>query len=78
MKLTKLALRMERNDGKISSIGVMAPYRSQVSTLRKCLTSIPSSDISTVDQFQGRDKDVIIYSCTRTKVAKSNRKNQGN
>ena len=78
VKLTKLALRMETNDGKVSSIGVMAPYRSQVSTLRKCLTSIPSSDISTVDQFQGRDKDVIIYSCTRTKVAKSNRKNQGN
>ena len=27
--------------------------------------------------FQGRDKDVIIYSCTRTKVAKSGRKNAG-
>lgn len=24
------------------------------------------SDINTVDQFQGRDKDIIIYSCTRT------------
>jgi DNA replication ATP-dependent helicase Dna2 len=74
-KLTKLALQMETNDGKNASIGVMAPYRSQVSTLRKKLTTLPPSDVSTVDQFQGRDKDVIIYSCTRTKVAKSGRKN---
>jgi DNA replication ATP-dependent helicase Dna2 len=76
-KLTKLASHMETNDGKNASIGVMAPYRSQVSTLQKKLTTLPPSDISTVDQFQGRDKDVIIYSCTRTKVAKSGRKNAG-
>ena len=31
-----------------------------------------STDISTVDQFQGRDKDVIIYSCTRTKPRRDN------
>ncbi len=48
------------------SLGIIAPFRAQVSVLRK-LCSVPSCDISTVDQFQGRDKDVVIYSCTRTK-----------
>ena len=33
------------------------------------------SDINTVDQFQGRDKDIIIYSCTRTNSAKRNSDN---
>ena len=76
-KLTKLALQMHTNNGKNSSIGVMAPYRSQVSTLRKILTTLPPADISTVDQFQGRDKDIIIYSCTRTKVAQTKSKTEG-
>ena len=68
---------MHTNNGKNSSIGVIAPYRSQVSTLRKILTTLPPADISTVDQFQGRDKDIIIYSCTRTKVAKAKGKTEG-
>ena len=29
------------------------------------------ADISTVDQFQGRDKDLILISCTRTKPKKA-------
>ena len=74
-KLSKLALRMYTKSGKNASLGIIAPYRAQVSTLRKILATIPSSDISTVDQFQGRDKDIIIYSCTRTKVSKNNVKN---
>ncbi|XP_014211220.1 DNA replication ATP-dependent helicase/nuclease DNA2 [Copidosoma floridanum] len=46
------------------TIGVIAPYRAQVQLLR----SIVSSDIevNTVDQYQGRDKDVIIYSCSKS------------
>lgn len=49
---------------KPSDIGVIAPYRDQVSLLRRSLTS-HGVEVSTVDQFQGRDKSVIIYSCTK-------------
>ena len=51
-----------------STIGIIAPYRAQVTLLRKIVSNVSMSDISTVDQFQGRDKDVIIISCTRTKL----------
>jgi superfamily I DNA and/or RNA helicase len=27
-------------------------------------------EVNTVDQYQGRDKEVIIYSCTKNTVAK--------
>jgi len=27
-------------------------------------------EVSTVDQYQGRDKEVIIYSCTKNIIAK--------
>ncbi|XP_038216525.1 DNA replication ATP-dependent helicase/nuclease DNA2 [Zerene cesonia] len=49
---------------KTSDIGVIAPYRDQVSLLHRSLTSF-KIEVSTVDQFQGRDKSVIIYSCTK-------------
>ncbi|KAB0792512.1 hypothetical protein PPYR_14471 [Photinus pyralis] len=54
-------------EGGISSdmIGIIAPYRAQVAKLS---TSLQDSnvEISTVDQFQGRDKEIIFYSCTRS------------
>uniref|UniRef100_A0A1B0BJL6 DNA replication ATP-dependent helicase/nuclease n=1 Tax=Glossina palpalis gambiensis TaxID=67801 RepID=A0A1B0BJL6_9MUSC len=61
-------------------IGVIAPYRAQVELLRrlsqehheyhkrhsgKCL-NINGIEVNTVDQYQGRDKDIVIYSCSRT------------
>ena len=56
------------------TIGVIAPYRAQVMHLRNKLQQITSSctlDINTIDQFQGQDKDVIIYSCTRSTPKKT-------
>ncbi|KAF5294448.1 hypothetical protein FQR65_LT01574 [Abscondita terminalis] len=47
------------------AIGVIAPYRAQVSQLTLSLKE-KNIETSTVDQFQGRDKDVILYSCTRS------------
>ena len=52
------------------SVGVIAPFRAQVALLRKKISKLAPTDISTVDQFQGRDKDIIIFSCTRTKPKK--------
>lgn len=70
-RFAKLAQKMQNSEGGNCSTGIIAPFRAQVSTLRKLLSSFPSNDISTVDQFQGRDKDIIIYSCTRTKAKSS-------
>ena len=65
---------------KSPTIGVIAPYRSQVSNLRKSLSKLVDdpSTVNTVDQFQGRDQDVIIYSCTRCrpKIVDENNRNE--
>ncbi|KAH8386694.1 hypothetical protein KR093_001972 [Drosophila rubida] len=47
-------------------IGVIAPYRAQVELLRKLSAQLGDVEFNTVDQYQGRDKDLIIYSCTKT------------
>ncbi|XP_048482525.1 DNA replication ATP-dependent helicase/nuclease DNA2-like [Plutella xylostella] len=50
-------------------IGVIAPYRDQVALLRRAVARLnytAAPDVSTVDQFQGKDKSVILYSCTRS------------
>ncbi|CAG5044257.1 unnamed protein product [Parnassius apollo] len=56
-----------------SDIGVIAPYRDQVSLLRRSLAHL-QVEASTVDQFQGRDKSVIIYSCTKKDDGQKNKK----
>ena len=57
-------------EAKRPTVGVIAPYRAQVSNLRRTLSKyfddrFNVGSVNTVDQFQGRDCDVIIYSCTR-------------
>ncbi|RUS18632.1 AAA domain-containing protein [Jimgerdemannia flammicorona] len=56
------------------SIGVIAPYTAQVALLEsklKDLSAKYSSDISvkSVDGFQGQERDVIIFSATRSNSA---------
>ena len=61
------------------SLGIIAPYRAQVMHLSKKLsTTFGNLDVNTVDQFQGQDKDVIIYSCTRSTPRKLNKSDGGN
>ena len=47
-----------------ADIGVITPYREQVKLLREGLRCAGDSDVevNTVDQYQGRDKSVIIIS----------------
>ncbi|XP_060065451.1 DNA replication ATP-dependent helicase/nuclease DNA2-like [Ylistrum balloti] len=51
-------------------IGIIAPYRNQVSVirdkLRKQCTVQGQIEVNTVDQYQGRDKEVICISFTRS------------
>ncbi|SCU94475.1 LAFA_0F22034g1_1 [Lachancea sp. 'fantastica'] len=49
------------------SIGIIAPYNAQVSLLKKLVhAKYPLVEVSTVDGFQGREKDVIILSLVRS------------
>jgi superfamily I DNA and/or RNA helicase len=50
--VAKLALKATKAAKASSAVGVIAPYRAQVATLRRLLALFPASDISTVDQFQ--------------------------
>uniref|UniRef100_A0AC34FCE0 DNA replication ATP-dependent helicase/nuclease n=1 Tax=Panagrolaimus sp. ES5 TaxID=591445 RepID=A0AC34FCE0_9BILA len=53
-----------------SSIGAMSTYRNQVDELRK--GTLPSSiETNTVDQYQGRDKDIILISLVHTSASDS-------
>ncbi|XP_004928891.1 DNA replication ATP-dependent helicase/nuclease DNA2 [Bombyx mori] len=65
-------------EGGVSSknIGIIAPYREQVSLLRRALASY-SVEVNTVDQFQGRDKSILIYSCTKWNVSEDHKVKEG-
>ena len=56
--------------GAVHGFGVVTPYKRQLQELRQSFdrSGIPLSDveIDTVDSFQGREKDVIVFSCVRT------------
>ncbi|XP_011308932.1 DNA replication ATP-dependent helicase/nuclease DNA2 [Fopius arisanus] len=45
-------------------IGVIAPFRAQINLLRTVIQE--DVEINTVDQYQGRDKSVIVFSCTKS------------
>jgi DNA replication ATP-dependent helicase Dna2 len=53
-----------------SDIGVISPYKGQVELIRTLLPEAvlknTSVEVNTVDQFQGRDKDIILVSMART------------
>lgn len=49
------------------AIGIISPYSAQTSLLKKIIReSYPLIEISTVDGFQGREKEVIILSLVRS------------
>ncbi len=51
-----------------ASIGIITSYRSQVKLIRRLLagTQISNIEVGTVDSFQGREKDIIIFSVVGT------------
>eukprot|EP00873_Tetraselmis_striata_P027611 jgi/Tetstr1/447875/TSEL_035184.t1 len=57
-------------------IGVVTPYASQVRLLRQYLRvqrtpGVPHLEVSSVDAFQGREKEVIVFSAVRANVGGS-------
>lgn len=61
------------------SVAVITPYRAQLSTLRAAFRSVTQGgsssasdplsrvEFGTVDGFQGREADVVIFSCVRAR-----------
>jgi len=51
-----------------SDIGIISPYNLQVRLLKELLqkSSYAETEVNTVDQFQGRDKSIIILSFVKT------------
>lgn len=53
-----------------SSIGIICPFRAQLRIIEECNSITESKrlglEISTIDRYQGRDKDVIILSFVRS------------
>lgn len=60
----------ELQDGT-ASVAVISPYKAQVKLLKDLFKQALGEgavrvDINTIDGFQGREKDVVIFSCVRT------------
>ncbi|PIA44980.1 hypothetical protein AQUCO_01700506v1 [Aquilegia coerulea] len=66
--IRKLRATSDLND---SDIGVITPYRQQVSKLKKILDDqldMPDVKVGSVEQFQGQERQVIIISTVRSTV----------
>lgn len=66
-------------------IGIIAPYKQQIYELGSHLTRLEKDvdqrldiEVNTVDGFQGREKEIIIYSCVRTSGGGGNRRRGNN
>ena len=52
---------------ELTDIGIVTPYAGQVRAIRDMLPeSLQGVEVRTVDGYQGREKDVIIFSCVRS------------
>ena len=63
-KLLDTMIRIDGIDPK--NIAIIVPYRDQVNIITKSIKEIPSERISTIDSYQGKEFDYIIFGCTRT------------
>ena len=60
----KIVAQLIEDNINPSSIAVLTPYAAQVMSLRECL-AVKATEVCTIDVFQGREKDVIIFSTVR-------------
>eukprot|EP01029_Cantina_marsupialis_P001550 TRINITY_DN1133_c0_g1_i1.p1 TRINITY_DN1133_c0_g1~~TRINITY_DN1133_c0_g1_i1.p1 ORF type:complete len:263 (-),score=85.64 TRINITY_DN1133_c0_g1_i1:76-864(-) len=59
---------MKSRSSELVEIGIITPYREQVRLIRNLVNKAKfkiSVEVNTVDGFQGREKDIIIFSCVR-------------
>ena len=58
---------LQAGDLEEEDIGIITPYAGQVRAIRDALPELYESvEVHTVDGYQGREKEVIIFSCVRS------------
>ena len=62
-----LVKKIINESNRNTTVAVIAPYRAQISSLRRACIDSDRVKIDTVDGFQGKESDVVIFSVTRTK-----------
>jgi superfamily I DNA and/or RNA helicase len=66
-KVVKSIIYTLKNLGvKNNEIGVITPYRAQRDYIKELLKD-DENEVNTVDSFQGREKDVVVFTVTSTK-----------
>ncbi|KAN0037640.1 hypothetical protein ACTFIV_002993 [Dictyostelium citrinum] len=68
MYLFQLFTKVYPDEDFANRIGIISPYRQQVLALREIFKNYPGISIDTVDGFQGREREIIIFSCVRAPV----------
>ncbi|UKZ60191.1 uncharacterized protein TrAtP1_001476 [Trichoderma atroviride] len=53
------------NNDTTTSIAVLTPYSRQSEILKKLLSAIPNAEVSSIDGFQGREADIVIFVTVR-------------
>lgn len=53
------------NQNDTTSIAVLTPYSRQSEILKKLLSAIPNVEVSSIDGFQGREADIVIFVTVR-------------
>jgi DNA replication ATP-dependent helicase Dna2 len=66
---TQIAHALVKCGIKQDDIGVIALYRQQIKLISRLLHPYPDIEVLTADKSQGRDKDCILMSLTRSNAA---------
>lgn len=68
--VSSLICQLDNELNKERSVAVIAPYRSQVNRLRQIIRERKpqyiNSKVDTVDGFQGKESDIVVFSLTRS------------
>lgn len=65
VSIIKALLQDKLKDVERKNIAIITPYKLQAQKIASEIKEIDSSRISTVDSYQGKEYDYIIFSCTR-------------
>jgi superfamily I DNA and/or RNA helicase len=57
--------KLKSDNVNLENVAIIVPYRDQANLIAKEITAIPHERISTIDAYQGKEFDFIIFGCTR-------------
>ena len=63
-EILKIVNELSENSYPLSEVLVIAPYRAQEALIRSLLPAEMKENIGTVDRFQGREADIVLFSMT--------------